>query len=196
MMETALFFDTETQGLPKGDFKPHLVQLAAILVNLENRQIIHQIDVIARADDWEIDKRASDVHGITTEYSKQVGISEKMAFMMFYHLWRGSTMTVAHNSQFDEKIMRFCAERFDSTDTFIDAWDAGDHFCTMEAAKPIMNLPNSKKAIKAGYPIKPPTLTESLKHFTQEDLPDAHSALPDAIACMKIFFALKDLEND
>ena len=194
-MESILFFDTETQGLPKGDFKPHLVQLAAIKVNAKSRKITHQIDLIVRADDWEIDKKASDVHGITTEHSREVGISEKMVFMMFYHLWRGCK-TVAHNSQFDQKIMRFCAERFDPSDKFISEWDAGDHYCTMEVAKPIMKLPNSAKAIRAGYKIKPPKLDEALKYFTGQELIGAHSALPDAIACMDLYWALQDLENE
>lgn len=51
-MNTILFYDTETTGLPdwkspsESETQPHLVQLAAILANADTRQVISTLDLI------------------------------------------------------------------------------------------------------------------------------------------------------
>lgn len=46
-MKTALFYDTETTGLPLSEHpdQPHIVQLAAILVDLDTRREIASMAV-------------------------------------------------------------------------------------------------------------------------------------------------------
>ncbi|HFO1417848.1 TPA: hypothetical protein ACHIWN_005760 [Pseudomonas aeruginosa] len=41
---------------------------------------------------------------------------------------------------------------------------------------------------------KLPTLAEAYKHFTGEDLVEAHRAMPDAEACARIYFALQGVD--
>ena len=59
-MNPALFFDTETTGLPlfkepsEHPDQPHLVQLAASLVDLDTRAVLSSIDVIVKPDGWTI----------------------------------------------------------------------------------------------------------------------------------------------
>ena len=201
-IEKILIFDTETQGFPSKSVpldhekQPHLVQLAALVIDAKTREPISSVDVVIKPDGWEIPTQASDVHGISTEYALEVGISERLAFMMFYHLWQGCK-TVAHNSKFDEKIMSIAAARFDNSGLFNPEWEKPElHYCTMEVAKPIMKMPNSAKAIAAGHRIKPPKLDEALLHFTGKPLINAHTALADAEACADIYWALMDLEKD
>jgi DNA polymerase-3 subunit epsilon len=88
-MKTALVYDSETTNLPiwkePSDHpgQPHIVELAAKLVNLENREVINQMCVIIKPDGWAWDDSATtaDVafktHGITMERAMDEGIPEK-----------------------------------------------------------------------------------------------------------------------
>lgn len=84
-MKPLFFYDTETTGLP--DFKapseapqqPHIIQLAAILVNPETRKTISSMDVIIRPNGWTIPDDIAKIHGITTEHAMDVGIPESLA---------------------------------------------------------------------------------------------------------------------
>ncbi|MEJ5127665.1 hypothetical protein WH367_16610 [Comamonas sp. MYb21] len=55
-MNLILAYDSETQGLPKWDLssdhpdQPHIVQLGALLVDLDTRATIASMDVIIRPD--------------------------------------------------------------------------------------------------------------------------------------------------
>ncbi|WP_182340872.1 hypothetical protein [Comamonas koreensis] len=59
-MTLALAYDTETTGLPlfkepsEHPDQPHIVQLGAILVDLNTRTTIASMDVIIRPDGWTI----------------------------------------------------------------------------------------------------------------------------------------------
>lgn len=91
-MNTALFYDTETTGLPlfkepsEHPDQPHIVQLAAILVDLDTRREIASMDVIVRPDGWTIPDDVAAIHGITTGHAMQVGVPEKLAVRMFMSL--------------------------------------------------------------------------------------------------------------
>lgn len=194
-MNLAIFFDTETTGLPQfnepseGENQPHIVQLAANLVDLDSRKVIQSMDVIVKPEGWEIPAEVAEIHGITTEYALQVGIPEKQAVEMFLALWAGR-LRVAHNTTFDNRIIRIATKRYCSEEV-IDAWQAGEYQCTGALTKPIMQmLPKNK----FGY--KMPKLKEAYLHFIGQELQDAHSAMADTNACMSVFFAAKDyLEN-
>ena len=103
-MNLALFYDTETTGLPdfkapsEADHQPHIVQLAALLVDLDTRQTIQSMDVIVRPDGWTIPDEVAAVHGISTEHAAEVGIPERTAVQMFMELWSGRKR-VAHNAE-------------------------------------------------------------------------------------------------
>lgn len=116
-MKTAIFYDTETTGLPdfkapsEAEHQPHIVQLAALLVDLDTRETLHTIDVIIRPDGWSIPEESSAVHGITQEHALEVGISEASAITEFMDLWAGR-LRIAHNEQFDARIVRIALMRF------------------------------------------------------------------------------------
>lgn len=63
-MNLLLVFDTETTGLPDwkkpsgSDEQPHIVQLAAHLVDDDDRKIIHTIDHVVKPNGWEIRRRS------------------------------------------------------------------------------------------------------------------------------------------
>lgn len=184
-MNLAVVFDTETTGLPafkepsESPLQPHLVQLAANLVDQDSGIVIQSMDVIIKPDGWIIPEEVVEKHGITTEYALAVGIPEKQALEMFLALWAGRTR-VAHNTTFDNRIIRIATKRYCS-EAVIDAWQAGEYECTMQRARKVMAMG------------KPPTLAEAYKHFTGNELENAHSAMPDTNACMEIHFALRTL---
>lgn len=200
-MKPILVFDTETTGLP--DFKapseaphqPHIVQLAALLVDPGSRATIASMDVIVRPDGWTIPNEVAAVHGITTERAAAVGVSESIALGLFMDLWGDAGLRVAHNEQFDARIIRIAQHRFDCGD--LDAWKAGKAECTARLATPICNLPPSEaQRAKTSFKRKSPTLGEAYRHFTGRDLENAHSAMADVLACQDVYFAIKGMVKE
>lgn len=203
-MNLALFYDTETTGLP--DFKapsesahqPHIVQLAALLVDLDTRQTIQSMDVIVRPNGWTIPDEVAAVHGITTEHAKAVGIPERLAVEMFMELWNNRNR-VAHNEQFDARILRIALMRHQgnichspSGKSVPDIWKEGRAECTARMATPICQIPPTAKMVKAGFSkFKTPNLSEAYRHFTGGELQNAHSAIADVLACRDVYFAIK-----
>lgn len=202
-MNLALFYDSETTGLP--DFKapseaphqPHIVQLAACLVDLDTRNTIASMDVITYPDGWTIPDEVAAIHGITTEHASLVGVPEKMAIEMFLQLWAGpGRVRIAHNEQFDARILRIGMKRFiDKPDDALptsDIWKAGESNCTARLATPICQIQPTAKMEKAGFnKFKTANLREAYLHFTGKELENAHSAMADVQGCMAVYFAIK-----
>lgn len=194
-MNLKLFFDTETTGLPdvkapsESAHQPHIVQLAALLVDMDTRETIQSMDVIIRPDGWTIPDDVAAVHGITTEHAAEVGIPEHLAVSMFMELWVGRAR-VAHNESFDARIVRIALMRFQSEDT-ADIWKSGPAECTARLATPICALPPTEKMKAAGrFHHKTPNLGEAYRHFTGKELENAHSAMADVMACRDVYFAI------
>ena len=199
-MNLKLFYDTETTGLP--DFKapsesahqPHIVQLAALLVDMDTRETIQSMDVIIRPGGWTIPDEVAAVHGITTQHALDVGIPESMAVSMFMELWSGRNR-VAHNQQFDARIVRTALMRYVDTEA-ADIWKEGAAECTAIMATPICQLPPTAKMVRAGFnKFKTPNLGEAYRHFTGNELVNAHSAMADVLACRDVYFAIKGAQE-
>jgi DNA polymerase-3 subunit epsilon len=198
-MRTALFYDTETSGLPlfndpsDDPRQPHIVQLGACLVDLDTRAELASLDVICRPDGWVIPDEVANVHGITTERAKLLGISELIALHLFVELWACADVRIAHNEQFDARILRIALKRNQhEVLPHHDAWAAGAAECTAKLSTPILKLPPTPKMRAAGrFHHKTPNLGEAFKHFTGNDLVGAHSAMVDVRARMAVYFAIK-----
>lgn len=207
-MNLALFYDTETQGLPlfkepsEHPGQPHIVQIAALLVDLDTRQTISSMDVVIRPNGWTIPDEVAAVHGITTEHAEAVGIEEVTAIDMFMALWGGpGRLRIAHNEQFDARILRIALKRFyDKPDHVLmisDTWKEGIADCTAKLATPICQIPPTAKMVKAGFnKFKTANLSEAYKHFTGRELENAHSAMADVMACRDVYFAIMDMQKD
>lgn len=206
-MKTALFYDTETTGLPlfeqpsEHPDQPHIVQIAALLVDLDTRQTISSMDVIVRPNGWIIPDEVAAVHGITTDHAMAVGVEEKTAMDLFLALWKGpGILRIAHNEQFDARIVRIALKRFfDQPDEVLpksDVWKSGTAACTARLATPICALPPTEKMKAAKrFHHKTPNLTEAYRHFTGKELENAHSAMADVLACRDVYFAIQDMEE-
>jgi DNA polymerase-3 subunit epsilon len=199
-MKTALFYDTETTGLPlfnepsEDPRQPHIIQLAAYLVNLDTWHTCASIDLTIRPEGWEIPDEVAAIHGINTELAMSVGIPESQALSIFLALWRITDYRIAHNEPFDARIIRIAAKRF-PTETDPDDWKEGLAECTAKLATPIMKLPPTARmlAAKRNHP-KIPTLTEAYEHFTNQKMENAHSAMADVKACLAVYRSIKTME--
>ncbi len=192
-----LFYDTETTGLPdfrapsEAEHQPHIVQLAAAVVDAKTREVLSSIDLIVRPDGWSIPAAASSVHGITTEMASDVGIPEDIALRAFLELWRGRGVRVGHNESFDARIVRIAMMRYALLGA--DQWKEGRAECTARLATPICKLPPTQRMLSVGRShYKTANLTEAYRHFTGLDMENAHSAMADVRACMAVYFAIKD----
>lgn len=199
-MNTVCFFDTETTGLP--DFKapsdaehqPHIVQLAAVLVDIDAGDILSTLDLTVRPEGWTIpEKVTAAIHGISTEHALAVGVPEAMAVQMLAELCRGR-VRVAHNRQFDDRIVRIAMLRHRAVlgEQMAEDWKAGDGQCTALLAKPLMRLPPTEKMRAAGFNTpKTPNLSEAVRFCCGRELQGAHTALADALGCMDVYMAIR-----
>lgn len=193
-----LFYDTETTGLPlfnepsEDPRQPHIVQLAACLVNLSARQTIASMNVVVRPSGWEISEEVSKIHGITHERAMDIGISESLAVEMLLELW-GSRTRIAHNESFDARIVRIALMRHNAKiGRDPDQWKAGSAQCTQALSTPILKLPPTQKMLAVGRTHhKSANLGEAYRHFTGNELAGAHDAMVDVQACMAVYFAIK-----
>src|SRR5262249_27328942 len=77
-----LIFDTETTSLPiwgkpsEDPEQPHIVELAAILVDTVTGREIEVYDRIVKPDGWTIPDEAAKIHGIDTERALAEGEPE------------------------------------------------------------------------------------------------------------------------
>lgn len=178
-----MFFDTETTGIPDwkkpsgGDDQPHLVQIAAIVADLDTREVINTLDIVISPENWEIGQEVIDVHGITEEYARKVGYNEKLALDFFLTFWAGMKR-FAYNTTYDNRIIRIGTKRY-FDEGIQDTWRSGAYECQMQAARKFLGG-------------KQPKLAAAYLAICGKELVNAHEAMADTRACMEIYFALQD----
>lgn len=192
-------FDSETNALPdwnmpsESPHQPHLVSLAAALVDSVTGDVLEKMDVIVKPEGWEITQETIDIHGITMERAMDEGISEADALDRLIDMWCKCDLRTAFNATFDNRIIRIAQKRYFSPDNSVQmewmrSWndDKELYYCTMQGAKKAMGLK------------KPPKLGEAYQHFFGKPLVNAHQAMADTMACMEIYFAIngKGLLNE
>ena len=184
-------FDTETTGFvqpklpPEHPSQPHLVQLGGVLYDDSGHERA-SMDLTIKPEGWEIPSKASDVHGITPAIADRHGIPLIVALALFSNLAKLARHHVGHNIEFDMKVMAAAFHRVNRP------MPAMNPRCTKDMADPILKLPPTEKMINAGFghKFKPPTLTECVRFFFDEQLVGAHSAVIDARACGRVYFEL------
>lgn len=182
------FFDTETTGLPLDyrapatdlDNWPRMVQLAWLLTD-ENAKELNSAECIIRPDGFKIPLGVSRIHGITTEKALECGIPLHRALSPVSEAIEEALVLVAHNMQFDEKILGAEFLRSGYPDPLVNK----KRYCTMLSTTEFCRLPGRQ----SGY--KWPKLQELHHVLFQEPFFGAHDALTDVRACARCFFELK-----
>ncbi len=184
-----LFFDTETTGLPKKwnapvtdtDNWPRLVQFAW-LEYTEGGSELSRKNYIIKPEGFTIPKAASNIHGISTEVAQKEGVDLSEALEEFAIAINNSKAIVAHNVNFDEKIVGSEFIRKGISNRLFDK----ERICTMSKGSNFCKIKGPR-----GY--KWPKLSELYKKLFDASFENAHDALADVRACAKCFFELKKI---
>ena len=189
-------YDTETTGLPlfrepsDDPRQPHLVDIC-ILAYDANGALVDSFEAMVRPDGWVIPNEVAVIHGITTEMAMDMGIPEAEALDGFLAIHERAGLRIAHNINFDDRIMRIALSRYRGKQA-ADDFKQTPGYCTCQTSKNIVKCPPTAKMIAAGFgrQYKQPTVAEALLHFTGEELVGGHRARPDTEACARIYFAM------
>lgn len=187
-----LFFDTETTGMVQRDLpadhaeQPRLVQLGAILAD-SDLDVRSEISLLIRSDGHAFDPEAVKVHGISSHDADEFGIPMDSALDLFRELCGRARTAVAHNIDFDLRVMATqYARRGDSSPLA-----ALDHECTMSLATDRVQLESRR-----GIGFKPPTLNEAYRFFYGKEIENAHDAIADCRACLNVYRALREVSEE
>ena len=189
-----LFFDTETTGLPQNwnapasntSNWPRMVQLACLLCDLDGG-LIEQRNFIIKPEGYAIPKDAARIHGITTERANIDGVDLNTSLTDFRNLIAKATHLVAHNMEFDEKIIGAEFHRKFGKDPL----SSKPKFCTMKNPKVIAHC--AIPPIRNGS-YKWPKLSELHIQLFGTDFEEAHDASVDIQATANCFFELRRLK--
>lgn len=184
-----LFIDTETTGLPLNwnapitNLKnwPRLVQLAWEYYDKDGNKLSCK-DYIIKPDGFTIPNDVVRIHGITTEEAIEKGFTLINVLEEFKLMVDQCEYLVAHNMNFDEKIL-------------------GAEFlrCKIEnclaSKKKICTMKNTTVfcSIKSKYGYKYPSLSELHFKLFKTSFEEAHNAVTDIAVTAKCFWELKRL---
>lgn len=188
----ALIFDTETTGKaafnkPSVDpVQPNLVQLGALLVDLESGKEYAAVDLIVYPSNWDVPQEAALIHGVSTGLAKRTGVNLDTAVNVFLDLVDVADVVVAHNIAFDRIIMERASAMVALArgEEVVDPFEGKALFCTMRAATPIVKKKGRRPLHAEDY--KWPKLAECVEFFFNEELENAHSAIVDCRAAARI----------
>jgi DNA polymerase III epsilon subunit-like protein len=182
-----LVFDTETSDLPRRwdvpasdvDNWPRVVQIAWVVCDADGNPA-HTETFLIQPEGFEISPAATAVHGITTERARQDGVALRPVLDRFAADVARVGELVAHNVDFDVKVMGAELIRAGLPDVL----PAKRLRCTMKESTDYCRLPGP-------YGYKWPALGELYEQLFGEPLTGAHDATTDCLACMRSFFELQ-----
>lgn len=177
-----MVFDVETTGLPSKRScsykdlevfeKARMIELGYIVLSADCQQVLKERSVLVRTVDR---VENSEIHGITTLDLIERGVSTEEALKMLEEDLLGVGTIVAHNLEFDTKILQSEMYRCKGNSKMIDDFVGKAKICTMLYGKEIMGVK------------KWPKLTELYAFLTGENLCQTHRALDDVCATVKCF---------
>lgn len=175
-----LFFDTETTGIPAGDDKVHMVQLAYILAD-DNGETRAQADLIVKPDGFTIPDEVVKIHGISQARANTEGRPLDNVLCLFVAACYLPVRLVGHNIGFDIKILRKEFERLG----WEDATHGKETLCTMHSSTNLCDIP------RRGGGLKAPRLAELYRRLFNCDFEEQHNARADTEAMAKCFWELR-----
>lgn len=189
MSKLIMVYDTETSD--KWDFKagwndpcqPNLVQLG-IKVYTPKREVVFEAGINVNTTPFEswsgIAPEAQNVHGISEELLKEWGVLPEDAADVFTKWANRCSHFVAHNEEFDNKIMQCFLYRAGFNPDFCHG---GTKYCTMKTSTNICKVPSPRGGFKW------PKLNEAYPYFFNgKQFDNAHNALADVNPCAEIFW--------
>lgn len=193
-MITVLFFDTETNGLPKErnalttstENWPHILQISwtTASVSTDSLEILEQqTHFLKLEDDIVFNTESAAIHKIE-ENIVRTGTPSREILEKFQKAAKSVDVIVAHNLSFDKSVLWASYYRLNDKETF--SWWPQYEYCTMNATKGLLKLPS--KFAKPKDPWKLPRLSELHIWLFQKEPEKLHTADADVdtlISCFK-----------
>ena len=193
-------FDTETTGLINRKHHiedthlfPYIVQLSWILYDTDKNTFKYKDYIIKIPDHVTIHPKSEEVHGISKYQTAQLGVNIKQVLNNFtYDMYR-SDIVIAHNLDFDKKMMTIEYKRNNMKD-----WlerHRGKKYCTMRNSINTCKIVRYSRYNGAPY-FKLPKLIELHQHLFDEIPENLHNSLIDVVVCLRCFYKMnsnKDL---
>lgn len=224
-----LVFDVETTGLMPKSSKmgpgppitayPHILQLSFCIYDLWETQMVRQYDAYINVDESvEISDFISGLTGITRDICNSKGQPMLDVLRDFYDAYQGCDCIVAHNIEFDEKMILVEIERLRERliaeapqcltlfNTMYESTHNIDKFCTMKKGTPIcniswdppdLNVPAITVTTATTKPREPtkkfPKLAElHQKLFPNDVLPaNLHNSMVDVLVCLQCYLKMR-----
>ena len=189
-----LVFDTETTGLPTERNAPitathkypYILQLSYVLYDtVERCTLAVRDDYVRVAAHVPISANSTAIHGIDRAVSEQRGVPLEEALERFRAHVASADILVAHNLQFDERMIEVECLRSQIASPF----QQKPLKCTMLANVDVCKL---RHATFRGGNSKWPTLAELHQHCFQTVPVGLHNALTDVRACLRCFVWLEE----
>lgn len=195
-----LYFDTETTGIPDRNLpwnherQPRIVSLAVALVDNEWNEVQHYHSLVTPVG-WSIDPegKAFAAHRITQERCKAEGkpIAQVLGNLIAAIELNPNTEICAYNIDFDVNMTRIEAEK-----NKLPWINFPPRLDILPLAQIVCQMPPTDRMRASGRNgFKPPKLSEALHILCGEDFPDAHDALADVRATIKIHRVIEELRN-
>lgn len=189
-----LTYDLETTGLvdPKKALdhpdQPDIVQFAALLQN-DDRVDVGSLYMTLICHK-EIPERAVQVHGITQEKSREIGVNREVGLECLLNMVEAADMIVGYNQvHYDNKVLTGFARRLFGESDF-DPFADKSQFDVINAATAIMKKP------RRGGGYSRPKLEEFYTHLFGEPFAGAHDARADVLATNDCFWKAQEIAKE
>ena len=188
-----IIFDTETTGLPKSkkappsktSLWPYVCQVSWLVFDDSDGTFYTKDYIVKLPDGVTIPEVCTKIHGITNKQMLEEGVDINDVLKEFTHDWQSCQMLVAHNLEFDNKILQAEYHRNSPIN-----W-LGRHrkieYCTMLYGKEIANIQRPSK-FHAGTYQKPPKLIELHEKLFKNIPQNLHNSLIDVLVCFRCFY--------
>ena len=182
-----LFFDTETNGLPKNynapitdlDNWPRIIQIAWLEQDKHGNDISTG-NYYIKPTDFDISEESQKIHRISKEKAMDLGYPAADVLEVFNTIIKKSDYIVAHNIDFDYKVLGSEFARLYMKSELEDK----TKICTMQETVEFCNLPGSNG-------LKFPKLAELYYKLFAKNFDNAHDAQADIEATAQCFWSLK-----
>lgn len=180
--------DTETSGLfdfsqpADAEGQPRLASFAMVAAD-DDLNMICATAVLVKPSGWVMSAEAESVNHLSQGLLLRHGVPVGEVLWRYASEIAAGAIIVAHNAQFDTKMMRAELRRAG----FADMVNSTRSICTMKALTPILAIPKANG--RGGF--KFPRLSEAVELCLGRPHVGAHGALPDALACLDLLRWLK-----
>jgi DNA polymerase III epsilon subunit-like protein len=205
-----MVFDVETTGLlPKkkcGSLEeftiesyPYIIQLSFILYDIfESREVLSYDSYVKIPENIEIPQRVSELTGITKDICNKKGKPIIEVLSEFYEAYMLTEVIIAHNIEFDDKMIRVELQRnrkeileispycFTIFSKIYEKTKGLERYCTMKNGIDICAITVDSK-IKRKWP----RLVE-LHQKLFDEIPDGlHNSMVDVKACLRCYLKMR-----